>query len=48
MKTAHSVVQRQEVTALKQSVNEIDDNAFIIIMDADDVTGVVIGIQPHG
>lgn len=46
-KLLYSVVQRQEVSALKRTVNEIDGNAFITIMDADDVTGVEIGNQPH-
>ena len=46
-KLLYSVVQRSEVAALKRTVNEIDGNAFIAIMDADDVTGVEIGNQPH-
>ena len=46
-KLIYSVVLRQEVSALKRAVNEIDENAFIAIMDADDVTGVEIGNQPH-
>lgn len=43
----YSVVLRQDVAVLKRTVNEIDDQAFITIMDADDVTGVEIGNQPH-
>ena len=43
----YSVVLRHEVAALKRTVNEIDGQAFIAIMDADDVTGVEIGNQPH-
>ena len=43
----YSVVLRHEVAALKRTVNEIDGTAFIAIMDADDVTGVEIGNQPH-
>jgi uncharacterized membrane-anchored protein YitT (DUF2179 family) len=46
-KLIYSVVLRQEVSALKRAVNEIDKNAFVAIMDADDVTGVEIGNQPH-
>lgn len=46
-KLLYSVVQRQDVSALKRIVNQVDGNAFIAIMDADDVTGVEIGNQPH-
>ena len=46
-KLLYSVVLRQQVSALKRAVNEIDENAFIAIMDANDVTGVEIGNQPH-
>ncbi|NCD21324.1 MAG: YitT family protein [Spartobacteria bacterium] len=43
----YSVVLRRDVSALKRAVNEIDAGAFIAIMDADDVTGLEIGNQPH-
>ncbi len=46
-KLLYSVIPRQEVSALKRAVNEIDGNAFIAVMDADDVTGMEIGNQPH-
>lgn len=43
----YSVVQRQDVSRLKRVVHEIDARAFITIMEADDVTGVEVGNQPH-
>lgn len=43
----YSVLTSRSVPLLKRVVKETDDNAFITIMPADDVTGVEVGNQPH-
>ncbi|HQQ85992.1 MAG TPA: YitT family protein, partial [Candidatus Marinimicrobia bacterium] len=43
----YSVIPARSVSLLKRLVTEVDDQAFIAIMEADDVTGVEIGNQPH-
>ena len=43
----YSVLMAQSVPLLKRVVREIDENAFVTIMQADDVTGVEVGNQPH-
>lgn len=43
----YSVLTARLVPLLKRLVKEIDENAFIAIMQADDVTGVEVGNQPH-
>lgn len=43
----YSVLTSRLVPLLKRTVKEIDENAFIAIMQADDVTGVEVGNQPH-
>lgn len=43
----YSVLTIRLVPVLKRVVKEIDENAFIAIMQADDVTGVEVGNQPH-
>ncbi|MBP7427852.1 MAG: YitT family protein [Candidatus Hydrogenedentes bacterium] len=43
----YSVVPRRSVSTLKRVSSEIDPNVFIAIMEADDVTGVEVGNQPH-
>jgi uncharacterized membrane-anchored protein YitT (DUF2179 family) len=43
----YSVINRKTVSALKKTVMEIDQKAFIAIMSASDVTGVEVGNQPH-
>ncbi len=42
-----SVVNSHHVPALKTSVIKQDPGAFIAIMEASDVTGEVVGNQPH-
>lgn len=43
----YSVLVSRSVPLLKRVVAEIDPAAFISIMEADDVTGVEVGNQPH-
>ncbi len=43
----YSVIRRVQFSLLKRLVTEVDAQAFIAIMEADDVTGVEIGNQPH-
>jgi uncharacterized membrane-anchored protein YitT (DUF2179 family) len=43
----YSVLNRNDVSALKRIVTEIDPRAFITIMGASDVVGVDVGNQPH-
>ncbi|HNX23521.1 MAG TPA: YitT family protein [Spirochaetota bacterium] len=43
----YSVLNRNDVPALKRIVTEIDPRAFITIMGASDVVGVDVGNQPH-
>ncbi len=43
----YSVIPARSVSLLKRLVTEVDAQAFIAIMEADDVTGVEIGNQPH-
>lgn len=43
----YSVLMAQSVPLLKRVVKKIDGAAFIAIMQADDVTGVEVGNQPH-
>ncbi len=43
----YSVLVSRSVPALKRVVAEVDPAAFISIMEADDVTGVEVGNQPH-
>ena len=43
----YSVLTARVVPLLKRTVKEIDENAFIAIMQADDVTGIEIGNQAH-
>lgn len=43
----YSVLLSQSVPLLKRLVKEIDECAFVAIMQADDVTSVDIGNQPH-
>lgn len=42
-----SITTARRVSDLKRIVTAIDENAFIAIMAADDVTGVEVGNQPH-
>lgn len=42
-----SVTTARRISELKRIVTRIDENAFIAIMAADDVTGVEVGNQPH-
>ena len=46
-KLLYSVVPAYSVPLLKQVVTEIDDEGFIAIMDAEDVTDPDVGNQPH-
>ena len=43
----YSVLVARSVPVLKRIVAEVDPAAFISIMEADDVTGVEVGNQPH-
>jgi uncharacterized membrane-anchored protein YitT (DUF2179 family) len=43
----YSVIPARLASTLKHSIIEIDTAAFIVIMEADDVTGVEVGNQPH-
>ncbi len=43
----YSVITAQSVPLLKRVSQKIDENVFIAIMHADDVTGVEVGNQPH-
>lgn len=43
----YSVLTARSLPVLKRVAKTIDDNAFIAIMQADDVTGVEVGNQPH-
>lgn len=43
----YSVINKNMVMFLKNSVKTTDPNAFIAIMTAEDVTGIDIGNQPH-
>ncbi|MDD2600195.1 MAG: YitT family protein [Kiritimatiellae bacterium] len=43
----YSVLTARALPVLKRVVRNIDENAFIAIMQADDVTGVEVGNQPH-
>jgi len=43
----YTVIPRKKTSAVKRAVLQEDVNAFMAIMDADDVTGVEIGNQPH-
>lgn len=43
----YSVLTARSLPVLKRVAKEIDANAFIAIMHADDVTGVEVGNQPH-
>ncbi len=42
-----SITTAKRITDLKRIVARTDENAFIAIMTADDVTGVEVGNQPH-
>lgn len=43
----YSVLTAKSVPLLKRLVKKIDVHAFITIMQADDVTGIEVGNQPH-
>lgn len=43
----YTVIPRKKTSAVKRTVLDEDGNAFMAIMDADDVTGLEIGNQPH-
>lgn len=43
----YSVLTAKSIPLLKRVTTEIDKNAFMAIMQADDVTGVEVGNQPH-
>lgn len=43
----YSVLTARSIPLLKRLAKEIDENVFIAIMQADDVTGVEVGNQPH-
>lgn len=43
----YSIIPARFVSSLKRTVIGIDSSAFIVIMEADDVTGVEVGNQPH-
>lgn len=46
-KLLYSVIPARLVSRLKRSVIDIDAAAFIVVMEADDVTGVEVGNQPN-
>lgn len=43
----YSVIMAKSIPLLKSVIEKIDKNAFIAIMQADDVTGLDVGNQPH-